>query len=77
MKLRPYQEDIINQTRDALGRTNRVLIQSATGSGKTALAVFMMQRAAEAGKLQYSRFTKTSCYHKQAELCGSNGSSMG
>ena len=50
MKLRPYQEDIINQTRDALGRTNRVLIQSATGSGKTALAVFMMQKAAEAGK---------------------------
>jgi len=50
MKLRPYQEDIINETRDALGRTNRVLIQSATGSGKTALAVFMMQRAAEAGK---------------------------
>ena len=50
MKLRPYQEDLINKTRDALRRNRRVLMQAPTGAGKTAITVYMMSRAAEAGK---------------------------
>jgi len=50
MKLRPYQEDLIDKTRQALRRNKRVLMQAPTGAGKTAITVFMMQRAADAGK---------------------------
>jgi DNA repair protein RadD len=39
--LRDYQTDLINRARDALRKHRRVLIQSATGSGKTALATHM------------------------------------
>lgn len=50
MKLRPYQEDLIDRTRQALRRNKRVLMQAPTGAGKTAITVYMMSRAAEAGK---------------------------
>lgn len=50
MKLRPYQESLINETREQLRRHKRVLLQAPTGAGKTAITVFMMGRAAEAGK---------------------------
>lgn len=50
MQLRPYQEDLVNRVRQALRTNKRVLLQSATGSGKTAITVFMMGRAADAGK---------------------------
>lgn len=50
MKLRPYQEDLINRTREALRSNQRVLMQAPTGAGKTAITVFMMGRAADAGK---------------------------
>ena len=50
MKLRPYQEDLIDKTRQALLRNKRVLMQAPTGAGKTAITVYMMSRAAEAGK---------------------------
>lgn len=50
MKLRPYQEDLINRTREALRSNQRVLMQAPTGAGKTAMTVFMMGRAADAGK---------------------------
>ena len=50
MKLRPYQEDLIDKTREALRRNRRVLMQAPTGAGKTAITVYMMSRAAEAGK---------------------------
>ena len=50
MKLRPYQEDLIDKTRQALRRNKRVLMQAPTGAGKTAITVYMMSRAAEAGK---------------------------
>jgi len=45
--LRPYQEKMITDTRDALRRHRRVLLQSPTGSGKTAITVYMMGQAAE------------------------------
>ena len=50
MKLRPYQERLIDQTRQALRRNQRVLMQAPTGAGKTAITVYMMGRAAESGK---------------------------
>lgn len=50
MKLRPYQEELINKTRESLRRHGRVLMQAPTGAGKTAITVFMMGRAAEQGK---------------------------
>ena len=50
MQLRQYQHDLIEQTRQALRRHSSVMLQSPTGSGKTALTVTMMGNAAEAGK---------------------------
>lgn len=50
LDLRPYQSDIIDQTRNALRSHHSVLIQAPTGSGKTALAAHMIARAAERGR---------------------------
>ncbi len=50
LQLRDYQRDLIDRTRDALRTHRAVLIQSATGSGKTALAAYMIARAAERGR---------------------------
>lgn len=50
MKLRPYQEDLIERTRQALRRHRRVLLQAPTGAGKTAITVYMMSRASAQGK---------------------------
>lgn len=49
IELRDYQSDIIDRARAALARTRRVLIQLATGGGKTAIAAFI---ASEARKRQ-------------------------
>lgn len=51
--LRPYQEDVINDTREALRTYHSVLMQGPTGMGKTAITVFMMGRAAAQGKRAY------------------------
>lgn len=50
MRLRKYQEDLIDRTRDALRRNQCVLMQAPTGAGKTAITVYMMGRAAKSGK---------------------------
>lgn len=50
MKLRPYQEDAIVRTRDSLRRHNRVILQSPTGSGKTAIASAIIKMAEGNGK---------------------------
>lgn len=50
MKLREYQEIMIGNTREALKQNSRVLLQGPTGCGKTAITVYMMGRAADAGK---------------------------
>lgn len=50
MRLRPYQERLIDETREQLRRHQRVLMQAPTGAGKTAITVYMMGRAADAGK---------------------------
>lgn len=48
--LRPYQEDIIIQARDLMSRGKKsILIQSPTGSGKTALTAHMIKTAASKG----------------------------
>lgn len=47
--LRPYQEKIISEARTALMRVDSVMIQSAVGSGKTALSAFMLDGAAKRG----------------------------
>lgn len=49
MQLRPYQEDMIARTRDALRTYRTALLQGPTGCGKTAITVYMMSRAAERG----------------------------
>ena len=51
--LRPYQEQVIDDTRQALRRHNSVLMQGPTGMGKTAITVYMMGRAAAQGKRAY------------------------
>ncbi len=51
--LRPYQERMIDETRDALRHHGAVLLQAPTGAGKTAITVFMMGRAAAQGKRAY------------------------
>ncbi len=50
LQLRDYQRDLIDRTRDALRTHRSVMIQAPTGSGKTALAAFMIARAGERGK---------------------------
>ena len=47
--LRDYQVQIINRAREHLREVPRVLIQSPTGSGKTALTASMLGTAAERG----------------------------
>lgn len=49
MRLRDYQLDLMDRVRRALTTERRVICQSPTGSGKTALAVYMMARAEERG----------------------------
>lgn len=51
--LRPYQEQVIDDTREALRKYHSVLMQGPTGMGKTAITVFMMGRAAAQGKRAY------------------------
>lgn len=51
--LRPYQEAVIDDTRQALRNHHSVLMQGPTGMGKTAITVFMMGRAAAQGKRAY------------------------
>ena len=63
MQLRPYQTDLIDRARDSLRRVSSTLVQSPTGSGKTAMLVRMMQTAAERGKRSIF------CVH-QRELLG-------
>lgn len=49
--LRDYQYDLVGRTRQAMRDSKRrVLIQSPTGSGKTALTAHMLARAVERGK---------------------------
>lgn len=48
--LRPYQQDIIDRTRNALAITKTILIQSPTGSGKTATTAEMLRLASLKGK---------------------------
>lgn len=48
--LRDYQADLINRTRAALQRHRSVIVCAPTGSGKTALASYMIARAAERQK---------------------------
>ena len=51
--LRPYQEQVIDDTRQALKQHNSVLMQGPTGMGKTAITVYMMGRAAAQNKRAY------------------------
>lgn len=51
--LRPYQEQVIDDTREALRTHNSVLMQGPTGMGKTAITVYMMGRAAAQNKRAY------------------------
>ncbi len=53
MQLRPYQQQIIDDTREALKKHNSVLVVSPTGSGKTAILVHMMRTAASRGKRSF------------------------
>ena len=53
IKLRGYQEDSINKVRQALRTSRNVLLQSPTGSGKTAMASTMLQTASGKGKRGY------------------------
>ena len=47
IKLREYQDDLVQRVREALRRSRRVLAQLPTGGGKTACAAFMAAGAVE------------------------------
>lgn len=50
LSLRPYQHQMIEQVRAKLRQSKRtVLLQSPTGSGKTAISAFMIQNAIQRG----------------------------
>lgn len=49
MELRPYQVDLVSQARAALRFNRRVLIQMATGGGKTPVGAHIIQSAAARG----------------------------
>lgn len=49
VKLRDYQEALISNTRAALRRTKKVLLQAPTGAGKTALGTHMTGTSAQRG----------------------------
>lgn len=49
IKLRPYQQDMIDGARNALAKHQRILLQAPTGAGKTALACHMMHEAQKRG----------------------------
>jgi DNA repair protein RadD len=51
--LRSYQSDLIDKARVALREVPRVLIQSPTGSGKTALTAHMLGTAASKGRRSF------------------------
>lgn len=53
LQLRPYQEDMIADVRQAMRSHHSVLLQAPTGAGKTAITVYMMGRAAAQGKRAY------------------------
>ena len=48
--LRPYQDDLIAQSRALLRRHDSVLLQAPTGAGKTALAAYMLGSASSRGR---------------------------
>lgn len=50
LTLRPYQQKLVDDARDALRNHRSILLQSPTGSGKTAMLVMMMESAAKRGK---------------------------
>lgn len=50
LQLRDYQTDLINRTREAARQHRAVLLQAPTGSGKTALAAFMIASAVQRAK---------------------------
>lgn len=47
--LRPYQQELLDRTRLALGENRGVCVVSPTGSGKTCLFIYMVGRAARRG----------------------------
>jgi superfamily II DNA or RNA helicase len=49
IELRPFQSDMIDQTRAALQRHKAVMVQMPTGAGKTVTAAAMMQGAVQRG----------------------------
>lgn len=53
IKLRDYQQDMIDRARQAMRRHKRVLMQAPTGAGKTALLASMFGTAASRGKRAY------------------------
>jgi superfamily II DNA or RNA helicase len=62
MQLRPYQEKMIAEARQALASHRSILMVAATGAGKTALTVSMMAGAAARGK------TSMFCVHRDTLL---------
>ena len=50
LKLRPYQEELINKARESLINHKRTLLVAPTGAGKTAITVHMIEAAANRGK---------------------------
>ena len=59
VRLRDYQTDLVSDLRRALRKCRRVLVQSSTGSGKTAIASFITAEAEARGKRVYFNCHRT------------------
>lgn len=75
--LRPYQQKIIDETRNAFLTHKSVLIQSPTGSGKTATTAEMLRRASLKGKKSWFIVHRTELVKQSAIAFHNAGINVG
>jgi superfamily II DNA or RNA helicase len=75
--LRPYQNDLVADVKDALRSTRRVLLQSPTGSGKTVLTAHMIGTAADRGLRSWFLVHRRELLEQTADALWANGVSHG
>lgn len=75
--LRDYQHDLMNDGRAALQSVNRVLLQLSTGGGKTRVANYMMERAAQKNKRSWFVVHQSELLQQTSRAFNENGLAHG